>query len=75
MTISADDDPMGDCKEQKGFFPWRFTHSRRGIRSSTSLHTHTHRMWGSIGGHGTTAVQGRMGGQPHYDHTRTSDSV
>ena len=24
MTISADDDPRGDCEEQKGFFPSGF---------------------------------------------------
>ncbi len=54
--------PMGDCVVQEGGFPLRFSSSRRGLRSFTSLHIHTHRMWGSIGSRGKAADRGLRGG-------------
>ncbi len=52
----------GDCEELEEGFHLRFPSSRRGLRSFTSLYSHTHRMWGNIGSRGTAADRGRRGG-------------
>jgi hypothetical protein len=54
--------PRGGCEELEGDFHLEFSSSRRGLRSFTSLYSHTHRMWGNIGSNGTTADCGRRGG-------------
>ena len=56
--------PMGDCEELKRDYFLRFPPSRIGPPSFTSLSSHIHRMWGSIGScgsRGTTADSGRRG--------------
>ena len=61
-SIVADDAPHGRLRDEKEGFYLRFPSSRRGPRSFTPSHSHTHRRWGSIGSRGTAADRGRRGG-------------
>jgi hypothetical protein len=54
--------PRGACEELEGGFHLRFPSSRRGLRSFTSIYTHTHRSWGSIGSRNTTKIGAAGGG-------------
>jgi hypothetical protein len=62
VTIFATETPQGRLGGARGGFSLRFLPSRRRPRTFTSLSSHAHRMWGSIGGRGTAAHRGRMGG-------------
>jgi hypothetical protein len=53
--------PRGDCVVLEGGFYLRFLSSHGGLRSSASLHNHTHRRWGIIGSRGTAEDRGRRG--------------
>ncbi len=55
----------GECEELEEDFHLRFPSLRRGLRSFTSLYSHTHRRWGSIDSRGTTADRARRGGRPY----------
>jgi len=60
--ISAAEEPHGRLKSAEGFLSQRFPPSCRGLRSFTSLCSHTHRKWGNIGIRDTVADRDRRGG-------------
>jgi hypothetical protein len=60
---------MSDCKILEEIFFLRYSPSRRGLRSFTSIYSQIHRRWGSIENHSTTAVRDRRGGAVVLDST------
>ncbi len=68
VTISADDNPTGDCEEQKGFFLSGFP-----IHIGDFGPIHPFTIIPTAGGEASVAAAqprfGAVGGQPHHDHS------